>query len=174
MQAPNPRCRLCMLQAHVFGSSKCLQKRRVGSVYMLTHRHTHTHTLTRTHAHTYTHTHTHTHTRATECPLSPVPRRYSTPGTQQQAYTTETLFWQYADQTAHASSHRKTVMPLRRKIFCAQFLDVIHSSHRGQSNPFWKKAQLVLSSQHKSESIHTFYSHGGRFVIPVDRTCGHC
>ena len=167
-----------MLQAHVFGSSKRLQKRRVGSVYMLTHRHTHTHThthtLTRTHAHTHTHTYTHTHTRATECPLSPVPRRYSTPGTQQQAYTTEALFWQYADQTAHASSHRKTVLPLRRKIFCAQFLDVIHSSHRGQSNPFWKKAQLVLSSQHKSESIHTCYSHGGCYLwtVPVDSVDG--
>ena len=56
-----PRRRLCMLQAHVFGSSKCMQKRRVVSVYMLTHRHTlthtHTHTYTRTHVHTYTHTH---------------------------------------------------------------------------------------------------------------------
>ena len=101
-----PRRRLCMLQAHVFGSSKCMQKRRVVSVYMLTHTHTHTYT-----------------------------RTYSTPGTQKQAYTTETPLWQYADQTAHASSHRKTVLPPRKKMFCAQFLDVIHSSHRWQSNP---------------------------------------
>ena len=49
-----------VLQAFVFGPSECVQKHRVASVYMLTHRHTNTHTYTRTHVRTHTHTHTHT------------------------------------------------------------------------------------------------------------------
>ena len=139
MHAPSPR--LWFKQMHAEAPCrKCLHA----------HTQTHTHTLTRTHAHT------HTHTRATECPLSPVPRRYSTPGTQQQAYTSETPLLQYADQTAHASSHRKTDLSLRKKMFCAKFLDVLHSSHRGQLvwfyflnikvNPFTHSTHMVAAS----------------------------
>ena len=142
MHAPNLRSRFKEMQADAY-------------MCTLTYAHPHAQTCccprrSCTHAHTYTHT----HTRATECPLCQCPEEIPLLGHNSKP---KTPLWQYADQTAHASSHRKLVLPLRKKVFCAQVLDVLHSSHFGQSNPFWKKAHLVLSSQHESESIHTFY-----------------
>ena len=154
---------VCMPQIYVFGSRKCKQ--------MHTCAHWHTHTPIHKHAvardvAVHTHTRTHIHTLVQQnVPCASAQKKFHS--------------WDTTASLKHPSGNtltrplmpaRTEILPLRKKMFCVQVLDVLHSLHRGQSNPFWKKAHLVLSSQHESESIYTFYSHGGRFVLPVDRT----